>query len=122
MAGPDLRRSPKKFFSALRTSVWSKKKWGGGGSPRAPPMDPPLNGTGWVVREAKQANRVYLRCLLLFPIFFKFCFLFIFILFIFPPFSRFYHFVLIPRIKTLLEIVSQVENPIICRHSFSFYF
>ena len=31
MAGPDPRRSPKKFFSALRTSVWSKKKWGGGG-------------------------------------------------------------------------------------------
>ena len=49
------RRSPKKFFSALRASVWSKKKWwwGGGGVPRAPPMDPPLNGTGWVVREAK---------------------------------------------------------------------
>ena len=46
------RRSPKKFFSALRASVWSKKKWRGG-SPRAPPMDPPLNGTGWVVREAK---------------------------------------------------------------------
>lgn len=28
MAGPDPRRSPKKFFSALRTSVWSKIKGG----------------------------------------------------------------------------------------------
>ena len=127
MEGPDPRRSPKKFFSALRTSVWSKKKWrGGGGSPRVPSMDPPLNDTGWVVREAKQANRVYLRCLLLFPMFFKFSFLFLFILFIFAPFSRFYHIVLIARFKTLLEIVSQIENgtnfPIIGRHSFSFYF
>ena len=32
--------SPKKFFSALRTSVWSKSKEEGG---RAPPsLDPPL--------------------------------------------------------------------------------
>ena len=30
----------KKIFSALWTSVWSKKK--GGMAPRAPPLDPPL--------------------------------------------------------------------------------
>ena len=30
-----------KVFSALRTSVWSKKR-GGPGTPRAPPLDPPL--------------------------------------------------------------------------------
>ena len=43
--------SPEKFFSALRTSVWSRNKGGGGGGPpprapprahRAPPLDPPL--------------------------------------------------------------------------------
>ena len=38
MAGPDPRRSPKNFFSALRASVWSKRKWrGGGGSPGSLP-------------------------------------------------------------------------------------
>ena len=34
-------RSPKKIFSALRPSVWSKNKRGPG-SPRAPRLDPPL--------------------------------------------------------------------------------
>ena len=29
-----------KFFSALRASVWSENKWGGGGG--ATPLDPPL--------------------------------------------------------------------------------
>ena len=32
-----------KMFSAIRASVWSKNKGGGGGS-RAPPLDPPLKG------------------------------------------------------------------------------
>ena len=31
----------KKFFSAVRASVWSKNK-GGAWAPRAPPLDPPL--------------------------------------------------------------------------------
>ena len=44
---PEIRgrtRSPKKFFSVLRASFWSKnKRWGGGGrAPRAPPQDPPV--------------------------------------------------------------------------------
>ena len=34
--------SPKKFFSALQASVWSKNKGGGGRAPWAPPLDPPL--------------------------------------------------------------------------------
>ena len=38
--------SPEKFFSALRASVWSRNKGGGGGgvgqAHRAPPLDPPL--------------------------------------------------------------------------------
>ena len=35
-----------KNFSALRASVCSKNKgWRGGGAPRAPPLDPPLNTT-----------------------------------------------------------------------------
>ena len=37
--------SPEKFFSALRASVWSRNKEGGGGvgqAHRAPPLDPPL--------------------------------------------------------------------------------
>ena len=34
-------RSPKKLFSALRVSVWSKNK-GGTWAPRPPPLDPPL--------------------------------------------------------------------------------
>ena len=35
--------SPEKFFSALRASVWSRNKGGGGGQAhRAPPLDPPL--------------------------------------------------------------------------------
>ena len=34
--------SPEKFFSALRTSVWSRNKGGGGQAHRAPPLDPPL--------------------------------------------------------------------------------
>ena len=35
--------SPEKFFSALRTSVWSRNKGGGRGQAhRAPPLDPPL--------------------------------------------------------------------------------
>ena len=33
----------KKFCSALRASVWSKNKVGGGRAPRAPPLDPPLS-------------------------------------------------------------------------------
>ena len=39
---PEIRgggRSPKRFFSALQASVWSKNK---GGAPRAPPLDLPL--------------------------------------------------------------------------------
>ena len=32
----------KKFFSALRASVWFKNKGGGGGPTRALPVDPPL--------------------------------------------------------------------------------
>ena len=34
----------KKIFSALRASVWSKNKWGGGGGPGPSPgsLDPPL--------------------------------------------------------------------------------
>ena len=35
-------RSPKKFFSVLRASVWSKNK--GDRPPRAPPLDSPLFG------------------------------------------------------------------------------
>ena len=34
--------SPKKVFSTLRASVWSKNKGGGGRAPRASPLDPPL--------------------------------------------------------------------------------
>ena len=30
------------LFSALRTSFWSKNKGEGGGAPRAPPLNPPL--------------------------------------------------------------------------------
>jgi len=33
--------TPKKLFSALRASVWSKNE-GRGRTPRAPPLDPPL--------------------------------------------------------------------------------
>ena len=43
---PDMRgkgRSQKKFFSALRASVWFKNKEGGE-RPQAPPLDPPLCG------------------------------------------------------------------------------
>ena len=38
-------RSPKELFSALRASVWSKNKGGGGRArvPRASPLDPPLD-------------------------------------------------------------------------------
>ena len=40
---PEIRgggaRSPKKFYSALRASVWSKNKGRSGGEP--PPLDPP---------------------------------------------------------------------------------
>ena len=43
---------PKNFFRPFEPQFGLKRS-GGGGSPRAPPMDPPLNGTGWVVREAK---------------------------------------------------------------------
>ena len=46
---PEIRRgaqSAKKFYSALRASVWSKNKgWGGGGGfggQQAPPLDLPL--------------------------------------------------------------------------------
>ena len=35
-------QSPKKFFSAPRTPVWSKNKGGAPPPPRAPPLDPPL--------------------------------------------------------------------------------
>ena len=40
---PEIRegRSPKKVFSTVRASFWSKNK-GGPGPPRAPPLDPPL--------------------------------------------------------------------------------
>ena len=42
-------RSPKKIFSALRVSVWSKNN-GWLGAPRASPLDPPLNKTqGWTM-------------------------------------------------------------------------
>ena len=34
--------SPKKMFPALRVSVWSKNKGGGGRVLRAPPLDLPL--------------------------------------------------------------------------------
>ena len=37
--------SPEKFFSALRASIWSRNKGGGGvggQAHRAPPLDPPL--------------------------------------------------------------------------------
>ena len=48
MPDPDLKirgwggRSPKKFFWALRASVWSKNKGDGDRAPWAPPLDPPL--------------------------------------------------------------------------------
>ena len=35
-------QSPKKFFSDLRASVWSKNKEGGRPPPQAPRLDPPL--------------------------------------------------------------------------------
>ena len=92
----DLEIRGEEIFSALRASVWSKKKWGG--SPLAPPMDPPLNGTGWVVREAKQANRVYLRCLLLFPIFWK----------IFH--SIYFYFIYISPLLTFLSLCSNTQD------------
>ena len=41
---PEIRgggQSPKKVFSALQTSVWSKNQ--GGAGPRAPPLNPPLH-------------------------------------------------------------------------------
>ena len=46
---PEIRAGPrlkKNIFSALRASFWSKNKVGGGGEPgpRAPPLDPPLQG------------------------------------------------------------------------------
>ena len=44
-------RSPKKSFSTLQALVWSKNK--GGGAPRAPPLDPPLNKTqGWTMHPS----------------------------------------------------------------------
>ena len=33
----------KNFFSALRASVWPKKRGGGGEGGRTPPLDPPLH-------------------------------------------------------------------------------
>ena len=41
---PEIRgaRSQKKFFSALRASVWSKNKGARGRPPRASPLDPSL--------------------------------------------------------------------------------
>ena len=46
---PEIRAGPrlqKNIFSALLASFWSKNKVGGGGEPgpRAPPLDPPLQG------------------------------------------------------------------------------
>ena len=41
---------PKFFFRPFEPQFDLKRS---GGSPRAPPMDPSLNGTYWVVREAK---------------------------------------------------------------------
>ena len=42
--GEEKREGPvsKKTFSALRASVWSKNKGGGGQAPWAPPLDRPL--------------------------------------------------------------------------------
>ena len=41
---PEIRGAAvsKKCFSALRASVWSKNKGGGGRAPWGPPLDPPL--------------------------------------------------------------------------------
>ena len=42
---PEIRgggRSPKIFFSARQSSVWSKNKGGGGQAPGPPPLDLPL--------------------------------------------------------------------------------
>ena len=52
---PEIRgggQSPKKCFSALRASVWSKNKWGEGGrgGGRAPLLDLPLIREGYLIK------------------------------------------------------------------------
>ena len=62
VADPDLqisggRRSPKKFFSTLRASFWSKKKL------RPPPLDPPLHGVPFDPKPVKE--RMWLAMIVL---------------------------------------------------------
>ena len=62
VADPDLqisggRRSPKKFFSTLRASFWSKKKI------RPPPLDPPLHGVPFDPKPVKE--RMWLAMIVL---------------------------------------------------------
>ena len=112
-----------KIFSALRTSVWSKKKWGvRPGSSHGFATELYVLGCAGGQIGQYSLFKMFTTFSYFFQIFFSISFYFIYIC----PFSRFYHIVLTARFKTLLEIVSQIENgtnfPIIGRHSFSFYF
>ena len=53
--GPGLKKN---FLGALRASVWSKDKRGGGaGPPQAPPLDPPLRSNSKMYEKGLRSNQ-----------------------------------------------------------------